>query len=362
MANRSSIAVAMTIAGAATALTLAWRKAQRHRVQVVAVLLPEGPKHAIPLDMLLPRRPEVEDAEVLTGSAPEDFGARLDDITAITWIPGARLEALAALYTRSPGCRWVHAYSAGVDGVAGFVASLPAHVRVSNGRGAFSSSLGEYVLTAALHFSKQVPRCIANREARRWDKFVMAELRGKTMGFVGFGSIAQAAAKLAAAFGMRSIALRRNPELVDELAEVSYGLGDAEAFYAQSDFVVSTLPATSATRKMIGRAAFKAMRRTAVFISLGRGAVVDEDALAAALTLGPSHPDGIAAAALDVFDQEPLPERSPLWACDNLLVTAHNADFTESYVDEGWRVWRENLLRVQAAQPLATPVDKQAGY
>ena len=85
-------------------------------------------------------------------------------------------------------------------------------------------------------------------------------------------------------------------------------------------------------------------------------------ALAAALTLGPSHPDGIAAAALDVFEKEPLPDHSPLWACENLLVTAHNADFTEGYVDEGWRVWRENLLRVQAAQPLATPVDKQAGY
>ena len=158
MASRSSIAVAMTIAGAAAALTLARRKAQRHRVQVIAVLLPTGPKHAIPLELLLPRRPQVDGAEVLTGSTPADFAARLDAITAITWIPGARLEALAALYARTPGCRWVHAYSAGVDGVAAFVASLPAHVRVSNGRGAFSSSLGEYIMTAALHFTKQVPK------------------------------------------------------------------------------------------------------------------------------------------------------------------------------------------------------------
>ena len=85
------------------------------------------------------------------------------------------------------------------------------------------------------------------------------------MGFVGFGSIAQAAARLAAAFGMRVIALRRNPTAADEgraLAEVTYGLEEAALLYAQSDFVVSTLPATPATRKMIGRAAFQAMRRT----------------------------------------------------------------------------------------------------
>ena len=107
MASRSSIAVAMTIAGAAATLTLARRKAQRHRVQVIAVLLPAGPKHAIPLEVLLPRRPEVEGAEVLTGSTPADFAARLDAITAITWIPGARLEALEALTLALPaagGC------------------------------------------------------------------------------------------------------------------------------------------------------------------------------------------------------------------------------------------------------------------
>lgn len=85
-------------------------------------------------------------------------------------------------------------------------------------------------------------------------------------------------------------------------------------------------------------------------------------ALAAALQLGPSHADGIAAAALDVFKEEPLPESSPLWRCENLLVTAHNADFTEDYVQCGWRVWKHNLSRLQKDQPLASPVDKRAGY
>ena len=78
--------------------------------------------------------------------------------------------------------------------------------------------------------------------------------------------------------------------------------------------------------------------------------------------MGADQPDGMAAAALDVFKTEPLPQSSPLWACDNLLVTAHNADFTEDYVQQGWRVWRDNLRNVQAGQPLATPVDKRLGY
>ena len=274
----SIMAVAATLAGAATAVTLARRKAQRRQEQVVAILLPEGPNFPIPPEELLLHRPEV-DAEVLTGCTPDDFGAALDSITAITWIPGAKVEVLAALYAKTPRCCWLHTFSAGVDYVASFIASLPAHVQVSNGRGAFSSSLGEYVMAAALHFNKQVPRCIANRKAKRWDKFVMPVLAGKTMGFVGFGSIAQTSAKLARAFGMRVLALRRHPKAADEgsrLADEVFGLEQADAFYAQCDFVVSTLPGTPETRDMIGAAAFRAMRSSVVFISLGRGVVVDE--------------------------------------------------------------------------------------
>ena len=105
----------------------------------------------------------------------------------------------------------MHGFYAGVDAMGQFVRELEASdVPLTNGRGAFSASLAEYAITAALHFTKQVPRCLRNRAEGKWDKFVMAELRGKTLGLAGFGDIAKATAKLAKAFGMRVVALRRN--------------------------------------------------------------------------------------------------------------------------------------------------------
>ena len=99
------------------------------------------------------------------------------------------------------------------------------------------------------------------------------------------------------------------------------------------------------------------MKDDAVFISLGRGVVVDEAALAATLAAG-----RLRGAALDVFEVEPLPQSSPLWSSERLLLTAHNADFTDDYFEQGWRVWAANLDALQAGQPPVTPVDKRAGY
>tara|TARA_B110001452_G_scaffold17827_1_gene14500 strand:+ start:269 stop:1270 length:1002 start_codon:yes stop_codon:yes gene_type:complete len=330
----------------------------------VAILLPDGDSWPVPKD-ILSYRPAVS-CEVLSGSKPEDFDdAKLAGVIGLLWIPGTKVAALAELFARCPGCKWIHTFSAGVDYVAAFIKGLPEHVQVSNGRGAFSSSLGEYVIAAALHFNKQVPRCLANRAEGRWEKFVIPTLAGKTMGFLGFGSIGQTSARLAKAFGMRIVAVRRNVQAEDEgsrLADVTYSNEEAAQMYAQADFVVCTLPGTAATLDFVNAAAFTAMKSSAVFISLGRGAAVDEDALVAALKAGPTQPDGIAAAALDVFKVEPLPKESPLWACENLWLTAHNADFTDDYIELGWKVWRDNCEAAVAGKPLATPVDKRAGY
>ena len=117
------------------------------------------------------------------------------------------------------------------------------------------------------------------------------------------------------------------------------------------------LPGTPETYDFCGAAELAAMKRSAIFISLGRGSVVDEDALADALSSG-----AIAGAALDVFKTEPLPKTSRLWHCQNLLLTAHNADFTDDYFRLGWAVWKENLDALLADKPPATPVDRLAGY
>ena len=216
-----------------------------------------------------------------------------------------------------PSCRWVHGFYAGVDAIGDFVGELASSdVPLTNGRGAFSLSLAEYALTAALHFTKQVPRCMANREARVWDKFEMRMLAGQTLGLVGYGDIAKATARLAKAFGMRVVALRRNAAKPDETCaapaartlaasdgrsacagrsrgawlrfcgrgrgcvDLMLGPYDGEiqpshkrALLEQSDVVVCSLPGTPATRHFLSTAEFGAMKDDAIFISLGCAAL-----------------------------------------------------------------------------------------
>ncbi len=143
----------------------------------------------------------------------------LNKVEGLLWIPPGPPPVLSQLWAGGhlPSCRWVHGFYAGVDAIGDFVGELASSdVPLTNGRGAFSLSLAEYALTAALHFTKQVPRCMANREARVWDKFEMRMLAGQTLGLVGYGDIAKATARLAKAFGMRVVALRRNAAKPDE--------------------------------------------------------------------------------------------------------------------------------------------------
>lgn len=301
------------------------------------------------------------DAASLIAAAP---GGKVD---ALVWVPGVPPSELEAAHAACEPA-WVHSFSAGVDYLAPFLKSAAFTERrtpTTNGRGAFSSSLAEYVMCAALHFNKQVPRCLAQKT---WTQFTMHTLAGKTMGFVGWGNIAKTSAKLADAFGMRVIACRRNPAAAAGDGEVVpaavYGIDDRLSLFAEADFVVCSLPGTDATRDFCGAAEFAAMKETGVFISLGRGAAVDEDALIAALTAGT-----IAGAGLDVFKTEPLPEDSPLWALgpDKVLLTPHNADLTADYCALGWDVFAANNAAWAPGTPataatFATPFDPSQGY
>jgi phosphoglycerate dehydrogenase-like enzyme len=211
---------------------------------------------------------------------------RLESVEAVVFVPPASPSTLIDLWPHLPRARWAHCFFAGVDSLAPFMPQLASSgVPLSNGRGAFSMSLAEYVMCAALHFNKRVPTIQKNREQMTWDKFVMPTLAGKTMGFLGWGDIAKATARVAKdAFGMRVMAVRRDPskpsgDAVDEV------LGEAERMrlFAESDFVVSVLPGTPETLNYCGEAEFAAMKASGVFISIGRGLAVDEEALAAAL-------------------------------------------------------------------------------
>ena len=261
--------------------------------------------------------------------------------------------------------QWIHVFFAGVERAAPALANpdVVGDAVLTNGRGAFSASLAEWVLAVVLHFNKQVPRLQQQKRERRWHPFFMDTVAGKTLGLVGYGSIAKATARHARALGMRVAAYRRtsageggvgwvrrghdddeDPEFVGEEVDLA---PTPQALYREADFVVSTLPATPDTVDFFNAAAFAAMRRGAVFVNVGRGTTVDEDALADALRSGK-----LAGAALDVFKREPLPESSPLWDLESLLVSPHNADRTRDYARLGWGVWLDNLAAAAEARRL----------
>ena len=305
------------------------------------------------------------------GNSVADFGEQLVDADALLIIPPGDVSILTEVFDKAPGLRWVHGFFAGVDSLADFtrerlLEGRGAAIPLTNGRGAFSDSLAEYSMAACLHFNKQLPRCRSNLAAARWEKFEMNVLAGKTVAYLGWGHIARTSARLAKAFRMNVVALRRDasktePELCDVMRS-SASDEDKALTFAEADFVISALPGTPETIDFVGAAEFAAMKPSGVFISLGRGLVVDEEALGEALRAG-----SIAGAALDVFKKEPLPAASQLWGIDpdRLLLTAHNADYTDDYFRLGWSVWKENLdalLSGASADEMATVVNKKAGY
>ncbi len=184
------------------------------------------------------------------------------------------------------------------------------------------------------------------------------EISGATLGLVGVGSIGSEVAKSAAALGMDVIATREDPRKpVPEGVRTVFATSELLQMLAESDYVVLTAAVTPATQKMIDEKCLAAMKPSACLINVGRGALLDEAALTNAL-----RSKNIAAAALDVFEKEPLPQDSPLWDMENVLITPHTAGLTDKLWERQYAFFSENLKRFMNGQPLLALVDKQKGY
>jgi phosphoglycerate dehydrogenase-like enzyme len=249
-------------------------------------------------------------------------------------------------------------------------------VAVTTSSGIHAPNIAEYVLAMMLAFAHRLPLMLAYQAraewpSQRWQKFAVPELRQATVGVIGYGSIGREVGRLAHAFGMRVLGLRRAvgvdqpPEY--ELPELA-GRPGAEPdlmltpdrlaeMLAASDYVVLALPHTPATHHFIDEAALRAMKPSALLVNIGRGALVDEVALVRALREG-----WIAGAALDVFEQEPLPADSPLWKMDNVIISPHIAGFTPRYDERAAALFAENLHRYLAGEPLLNQVERGRGY
>jgi len=275
-------------------------------------------------------------AEAFRNAAPE----------ADTMLVGAvPRELFEEVFAMAPRLRWVHVLWAGLDTLL-FPALLESPVTLTNGRGVFARSLAEFVIAGMLWFAKDIRRMRRQQREMRWEKFVVEELHGKRLGIIGHGSIGRAVAALAAAFGMKVVGVGRTSprEEFDEIIE-------------QSDFIVVSAPLTEQTRGLVGEAEFRRMKPSCVLINVGRGPVVSESALLAALREG-----RIRGAVLDVYDEEPLPPGHPLWTMDNVLLSPHCADNTPTWLDEAMQLFLDNFERFDRGEPLRNVVDKKAGY
>jgi phosphoglycerate dehydrogenase-like enzyme len=300
--------------------------------------------------------PPPEGVRFVVGWEPESFDAApAPDALLDCWAGPTRI--VAAL-RRAPRLRWIHARSAGLERV--LVPEVVAHPAVvTNGRGAFSPALAEFVLAALLFFAKDLRRLVAQQGAGAWVPFETERLEGRTVGIVGYGDIGRAVASRLRPLGVEILALRRRPELSarDPLAKEVLPPERLRELVARADDVVVAMPLTPDTRGLVGREAIAAMKRTAVLVNVGRGPVVDEGALVFALEQG-----RIRGAALDVFETEPLPAVSPLWRLPNVLLSPHCADHVPGWVDEAMRVFLHKLERFRRGETLPDVVDKRAGY
>ena len=301
-----------------------------------------------------------------------------DDVTAA--IEG---ENVHVLYTfqgpktleHAPELKWVQLHSAGADHLIG-TPLWQTDIPITTASGIHTITIGEYVVTSMLAFTRHVPRMVEYQKKSewpegRWDKFLGRTLRGSTICIVGYGSIGREVARLAKGFGMRVLAIKNNPDERKDRGFTLPGTGDPngvipEAVYppealrdvlSRSDFVVVSLPSTKASKKMIGEKEFDAMPNHAYLVNVSRGDVIDENALAAALKEG-----RIGGAGLDVFEKEPLPADSPLWGLENAILSPHVSGFTPAYDDYSTDVFAENLKRFLAGDALLNLVDRKSGY
>jgi phosphoglycerate dehydrogenase-like enzyme len=260
--------------------------------------------------------------------------------------------------------RWIHAPTAAVHQLL-FPELVASDVVLTNAHEVHGPVVAEHVIALILALAKKIPLAARLQERRIWGQDAMwndgprpREVAGATLGLIGLGSIGRRVARMASALGMRVIAVREHPkkEKPEGVATV-YAPPQLNDLLSQSDYIVVAAPLTEATRGLINADRLRAMRSDAYLINVGRGPQVDEKALAEALLNR-----RIAGAALDVFEQEPLPPESPLWGLGNLLITPHTAGLTEKLWQRHYALFSENLRRYLAREPLLFVVDKHKGY
>jgi phosphoglycerate dehydrogenase-like enzyme len=293
-----------------------------------------------------------------TPEEDEEFLGMLGEAEVLYDFPRGHVDDLMR---SAPGLRWVQGSMAGAGEVAQKAGLADTDVVVTTASGIYSGPLAEFALMAMLQHAKDLDALRRDKAGRVWRQGTVGTLEGKTLCVVGMGSIGRAIAGRARPFGMRVVGVKRTVREDDEAwgyADALYPTAELNAALGEADYVAVTLPGTPETRHLIDAGALAAMRQGAYFVNVGRGAVVDEAALVEALEDG--H---LAGAALDVFEVEPLPEESPLWGLDNVILSAHTTDVVPDLINGAQTdLFCENLRRYLAGEELKNVLDKRLLY
>jgi phosphoglycerate dehydrogenase-like enzyme len=269
------------------------------------------------------------------------------------------------LHTAATQARWMHTTADGVDDLLPQGYGRGSYI-FTNSAGPHAISIGEYIAMQSLMLIKGASGYVRRQIDHKWERVPAAErggraeLNGSTAGIVGLGAIGVAAAERLHALGCRIIATRRSA--IERQANVGTAhellpSNDLPYLLRESDIVALTLPLTPESRHLINTETLAMMRPTAYLINISRGGVIDEAALIDAL-----RERRIAGAALDVFEQEPLPADSPLWDLANLNITPHVSTTSEHFARRQADLFRDNLRRYLAGEPLRNVVDPDRGY
>lgn len=329
------------------------------RLKVLIALYHKLPPWNLPEEMVTSLRDEFPSVEIGKVSNQEELEKRIEEADILF---GWRLPP--EVFLRARRLKWVHVAAAGVGGSL-HKEMIDSPIILTNSRGIHSIPVAEHAMGLILSLLRKLTLAIKYQRRGEWGAEKMLkrfhqldELYGKTMGIIGLGNIGREIAKRAKCFGMRVVATKRNPlgelpEGVDQLLSSE----ELPLLLKAADWVVISAPLTPRTWGLIGEGELALMKRSAYLVNISRGKIVQEKALIRALEEG-----RIAGAALDVFEEEPLPPGSPLYRMENVIITPHIAGHSRYYFERAVDIFRSNLSRYINGEQLINVVDKKEGY
>ena len=306
---------------------------------------------------LLPRPRYVSDhAGSPTKRTPEQearFLEMLGRAEVVFDFPSGHFRDLEAV---APRLRWLQSTSAGIGQMVKRVGLDQTKITFTTASGVHARPLADFCLMAMLMFAKNYVWMDRDKKAKRWERYCGEELTGKTLAIVGVGRVGQEVARHGKRMDMRVTGMRRSSAPVPDIDKL-FDRAELHAMLREADFLVLAAPHTPETEGIIGEAELAVMKPTAVLINIGRGALVDEDALIRAL-----QQKRLAGAALDVLREEPPPQDSPLWDMPNVIISPHSASTVTQENARITEIFCDNLRRYLSGQPLRNVLDKQKLY